>query len=174
MKNFIVLIFICFANFNANSQAIIVKKFSGQLKESIAAGFNSINRTLVKNDKNYELWSLCIDFIKAGRRDECILVLSDGVDTFEYGVSIPNNLSAIYINLPKNVRWFGRGEEYCTSMDYVDQHIIAIGRWMWRRKPAVGGYAYDIKYAWALDTEQKIFVPVLSKNVKCEINEDLN
>lgn len=64
--------------------------------------------------------------------------------------------------------------ELCVSSEYPNTKIICAGKWNWRKKPSGWGYMKPIKKAWRIDVENKKFIEIDTKSVKCELNEDRN
>lgn len=62
--------------------------------------------------------------------------------------------------------------ELCVSSEYPNAKIVCSGKWNWRKKPSGWGYMKPIKKAWRIDIENKKFVEIDTKSVKCELNED--
>ncbi|MDD2829914.1 MAG: hypothetical protein PHW18_10105 [Sulfuricurvum sp.] len=64
--------------------------------------------------------------------------------------------------------------ELCVSSEYPNTKIVCSGKWNWRKKPSGWGYMKPIKKAWRIDIDNKKFIEIDTKNVKCELNEDRN
>lgn len=78
--------------------------------------------------------------------------------------------------LPKGsgLQFLSDSEHNCVSTLYINLSVVAIGRWRWRERPKIGGYAHSIYQAWVIDPATKKFKGVPAKSVSCEINEDID
>jgi hypothetical protein len=80
---------------------------------------------------------------------------------------------AILINFNGNdLRILDSSDTNCTSSIFPDSEIIAVGRFVNRQPPDVGGYAETIKYAWITDHEKVKLKKIPASSVSCEVNED--
>jgi hypothetical protein len=179
---FLITVCVLFHNSFGNTKAYAgeTQKYHGQI---LSAG----------NPPGYETWGrtgTCLSVDDTGPTD-CLFAIKSG----EFIASNGNKLGVLWLvsntktrDTNGNIIWraedtlefpfdlkgaFG-DMDICSSTLYPDANIIALGEWINRIKPEVGGYIHPIEKAWRIDFSTRRFVEIPTSGVSCELNEDRN
>lgn len=149
---------------------ILTKIYSGSYKTIQSDGY-----TRVSSIGKLSSTTVAQSFCKAlTEKFDCVFVLSRVIGKNENGH--PNHLPGqmMHLSLPKGYRYFDSQDTNCQSSSYLGDEVLAVGKWTWRTKPRVGGYAHSIKKAWRLNYENLQFIEIKVANISCVINDDRN
>ncbi len=155
-------------------QDFVFEKYSGKYDELEKNGYTieSGIGTDIKRASQAIALSVCQPFKKDSQVD-CIFVVTEinGRDALGHAIrATPSDM--IHIKLPKGWDYFDTGDTECKTTEYPDADIVAIGQWVDRKEPLLGGYAHSLKKAWRIDYQSMRFVEIPTHGVECGYNDD--
>jgi hypothetical protein len=156
----------------------IAEKYNDDFSTLSAHGYKSTgSRTLSVSksspvNENLSLLSYCRKYSKSKGFD-CVWVIAERIGQIdgrpEYKVG-----EMLRLKLPPPFALFESDDTLCKSTGFPSSHILTVGIWKWRSKPAVGGFAHSLKKAWRIDVAAMQFREISLNGVACVINADRN
>lgn len=179
---FILLVTTFFSCMNTSAQTLpritkqpfVVEKYLGKFDQLEKNGYtieSGISIDIKKLPQALAV-SVCQPFKKDNPVD-CIFVLTEisGRDKLGHAIrGTPSDM--IHIKLPKGWAYFDTADTECKATEYPGTDIVAIGQWVDRKKPLLGGYAHSLKKAWRIDYQIMRFVEISTHGVECGYNDD--
>lgn len=158
----------------ATEQTFVAEKYLGKYDELEKNGYtieSGISVDIKRTPQALAL-SACQPF-KEDSQVDCIFVVTEisGRDALGHAIrATPSDM--IHTKLPKGWAYFDTGDTECKATQYPSADIVAIGQWVDRKKPLLGGYAHSLKKAWRIDYKSMRFVEISTQGVECGYNDD--